>query len=598
VTRSTGGQPLDYEHPTKPHAVYDAQNPGKYAYDAAGNLTRREDQTLVYDARNRLGSVSGKPLTLLTSFKYDPYGERSIRVHGADRSVFFGRDLEIVNNVRFVRSVYAAGMLVARRAFVPVGNNQGAKTIALWKENRRELGYMFFSQALVGSLLLLAMLALRATRGLPVARAAVSGGVAFFLLILPTGRAYASIPDGDLNDDGKIDAADTLLALSFTSGRAEPDASQSIMLDVAPLETNPNGETNSADALLILREATQGDVDADGLDAATEIAFGMSPFRHDSDRDGINDEVEVTDSDEDSLSYGDELDRGSDPSLADSDGDGLVDGKDGDPLTMEIESLHFVHTDHLGGVAGLTNASGTVVRRVYYDIWGAPRRDELVTGAPNTTPKTREGFTGQTGDGSTGLIYYGARYYDPVIGRFIQPDPIIPNVFNPQNLNRYTYVLNDPLNRIDPTGNFSFASFGSAVWGGISSAASAVGNFLGNAWGSLVDASASMFNSMSQFAGYMTQSALAFADFAINLRIWSDPAMIIGGIIGFSPAAAQEQKRIADATQSANLKGRNPPDVTPGRIDPGEPIASDPVRAGMWQAWVVNRPGFPGDSVT
>ena len=61
-------------------------------------------------------------------------------------------------------------------------------------------------------------------------------------------------------------------------------------------------------------------------------------------------------------------------------------------------------------------------------------------------------FTGQRLD-STGLYYYGARYYDPHIGRFISPDTIVPQPFNPQSLNRYSYCLNNPLKYIDPTGH-------------------------------------------------------------------------------------------------------------------------------------------------
>ena len=62
-------------------------------------------------------------------------------------------------------------------------------------------------------------------------------------------------------------------------------------------------------------------------------------------------------------------------------------------------------------------------------------------------------FTGQRLD-STGLYYYNARYYDPGIGKFISPDSIIPNYFNPQFLNRYSYCLNNPLKYTDSTGHF------------------------------------------------------------------------------------------------------------------------------------------------
>ena len=52
-----------------------------------------------------------------------------------------------------------------------------------------------------------------------------------------------------------------------------------------------------------------------------------------------------------------------------------------------------------------------------------------------------------------GLYYYGARYYDPALGRFIQPDSIVPSPANSQALNRYAYVYNNPLRYTDPTGH-------------------------------------------------------------------------------------------------------------------------------------------------
>jgi RHS repeat-associated protein len=67
-------------------------------------------------------------------------------------------------------------------------------------------------------------------------------------------------------------------------------------------------------------------------------------------------------------------------------------------------------------------------------------------------PGTDKLFTGQRLDG-TGLYYYGARYYDASIGRFISADTIVPNPANPQAFNRYTYALNNPLKYTDPTGH-------------------------------------------------------------------------------------------------------------------------------------------------
>ncbi len=62
-------------------------------------------------------------------------------------------------------------------------------------------------------------------------------------------------------------------------------------------------------------------------------------------------------------------------------------------------------------------------------------------------------FTGQKLDASAGLLYYGARYYDAAIGRFAQPDSIVPHPYDPQSLNRYTYADNNPVRYLDPTGH-------------------------------------------------------------------------------------------------------------------------------------------------
>jgi RHS repeat-associated protein len=74
-------------------------------------------------------------------------------------------------------------------------------------------------------------------------------------------------------------------------------------------------------------------------------------------------------------------------------------------------------------------------------------------------------YTGQEEDPETGLYNYGARLYDPVLGRFISPDSMVPDPSNPQALNRYSYTLNNPLRYIDPTGNqYSAGDWGKGFW--------------------------------------------------------------------------------------------------------------------------------------
>jgi len=86
------------------------------------------------------------------------------------------------------------------------------------------------------------------------------------------------------------------------------------------------------------------------------------------------------------------------------------------------------------------------------------------------------------------LSYYIARWYDNRRGRFIQPDAIVPNPGDPQSLNRYAYVLNNPLRYTDPTGFFSeeeiMAYLGVETWEEVLAMFGEGGIFEG-AWGFL-----------------------------------------------------------------------------------------------------------------
>ena len=73
-------------------------------------------------------------------------------------------------------------------------------------------------------------------------------------------------------------------------------------------------------------------------------------------------------------------------------------------------------------------------------------------------------FTGQRLDAGTGLYYYGARYYDPVTGRFISADTIVPSAGSPQALNRYSYVYNNPMRYADPNGHEGCSADDDACW--------------------------------------------------------------------------------------------------------------------------------------
>ena len=123
----------------------------------------------------------------------------------------------------------------------------------------------------------------------------------------------------------------------------------------------------------------------------------------------------------------------------------------GIPLTQAEtgnETTYYFLTDHLGSVDVVSDEQGNVVEWRDYLPYGSARAELKEPGAPLTD----YGFTGKEKDDETGLNYYGARYYDAVTGRFVSVDPWAGNLRNPQTLNKYAYVLNNPVRYVDPTG--------------------------------------------------------------------------------------------------------------------------------------------------
>jgi len=110
--------------------------------------------------------------------------------------------------------------------------------------------------------------------------------------------------------------------------------------------------------------------------------------------------------------------------------------------------VSYLHRDHLASVRLITNAAGLSEQSNSYTPFGDPDTTPLLATA---TPEERS-FIGERYDASTGLLFLNARYYDPDLGRFLQPDWW---EVRQQGVgtNRYAYSLNDPVNLSDPNGN-------------------------------------------------------------------------------------------------------------------------------------------------
>jgi RHS repeat-associated protein len=103
--------------------------------------------------------------------------------------------------------------------------------------------------------------------------------------------------------------------------------------------------------------------------------------------------------------------------------------------------------DHLGSTSVVANYDGSLYARQGYYAWGERR----FLAGDNPLPTTFH-YTGQRESASFGLYFYGARWYDAYLSRFTSPDTIIPNQYNPLAYDRYSYVFNNPIRFIDPSG--------------------------------------------------------------------------------------------------------------------------------------------------
>jgi RHS repeat-associated protein len=129
----------------------------------------------------------------------------------------------------------------------------------------------------------------------------------------------------------------------------------------------------------------------------------------------------------------------------------------------KAESRAYVHPDALGSASAITD-DNKVVTRFDHEPFGKriePSGKDFTGGLPGVAL----GFTGQRMDDDLGLVNLTGRIYDPAQRRFLSPDPFIPRPLNAQSYNRFSYVYNDPLNLIDPSG-FTGSEGSGATCGG------------------------------------------------------------------------------------------------------------------------------------
>ena len=136
-------------------------------------------------------------------------------------------------------------------------------------------------------------------------------------------------------------------------------------------------------------------------------------------------------------------------------------------LTIAVKTtesfFEYAHRDHLGSITVVTDQSGNTLDNMASELFGSRKAKDWTSNIPPAelenllaldsghSRKVR-GFTGHEHLDRTGFIHMNGRVYDPVLGRFLSPDPIVQNPTYSQSWNKYSYTWNSPASLTDPSG--------------------------------------------------------------------------------------------------------------------------------------------------
>ncbi|MFA4981967.1 MAG: RHS repeat-associated core domain-containing protein [Candidatus Omnitrophota bacterium] len=196
--------------------------------------------------------------------------------------------------------------------------------------------------------------------------------------------------------------------------------------------------------------------------------------------------------------------------------------------------VYYYHQDHIGSSNVITDGTGAIVQILEYSPFGEVSRS---TGNYSTDKR----FTGKIYDDSSALLYFGARYYDPELGRFITADPTIAHPFDPQDLNRYSYCRNNPVNYIDPTGLSWWSSFWNWLTSGVGAIIASIAIIAVTAVAAIFTGGALAPVLWGEISGAIAGAAGAAAtggDIGRGMLIGTIVGGITGGVMGQMSAAA------------------------------------------------------------
>jgi RHS repeat-associated protein len=260
-------------------------------------------------------------------------------------------------------------------------------------------------------------------------------------------------------------------------------------------------------------------------------------------------------------------------------------------IAMAVNGVFsYLAGDGLGSTSVVLGAGGSATAAQLFAPYGGVRYS-------SGTMPTTYGFTGQRVDAATGLYYYDARYYDPVLGQFTSADTLVPGGgFSLWGLSRYAYTRGNPVSRLDPTGHddfsgdfsgggFDFSGGGFDTGGGFVDTGGGGGGFDTSGGGGGVDTGSTGFDasapaldrSEDPIPSDTSSSASGFDPSAPALDRSEDPIPAsTGGGNGFDPSAPALDRSEDPITPASPLAASVTSPVEPGMssTDPVTLLAS------------------------
>ena len=233
-------------------------------------------------------------------------------------------------------------------------------------------------------------------------------------------------------------------------------------------------------------------------------------------------------------------------------------------IAPATETVTYLHTDLAGTPISATDSGGNLLWRESYRPYG-----ERLLNQPASSLK-EQWFHGKIQD-DTGLQYFGARYYDPVVGRFMGMDAVAFNEDNVHSFNRYCYGNNNPYRYLDPDGNIPVATLTLAI----------IGWTVGGAI---------MSGATNAAVQYIATGAVQWNGIGGVKDAMGDGAM-------FGPVFGSLSARTSALKTGAPVASEVSKDITLFRSTHGQAAehAADAIKAGQPSVLTIARPGAPAN---